>query len=356
MARKYTLAVFIGRFQPPHLGHIHVINEGLKLADRVLVLIGSAHKPSDVKNPWTCEERAAMIYDCFESKDRERIRTDFLEDVVYNDSKWITSVQQSVAFCSGGTVPDSKICIIGHHKDASSYYLDIFPQWDLIDVGNHAMYNSTDIRAAYFGKERDLNPELSKVHKSVADKLHRYSASNHNFKNLVEETEFYKKHSEMWEGAPYTPIFVTADAVVIQAGHVLLIRRGRAPGKGHLALPGGYINADEAVYDSAIRELREETKLKSPLRVLNGSLFAQHVFDHPRRSLRGRIITHAFAFYLEQLDSKGQLQEIRGSDDAAEAMWVPLHKLNTPEYKSQMFEDHGEIIQYFVDRMDKKWK
>ncbi len=362
VSKRYKIAIFICRCQPPHLGHVHVITEGLKIADRVLILLGSAFKPADIKNPWTWQERSDMIFGCFPPEVHHRISTTWLEDIVYNDPKWVLSVQQTVG---GYNIPDKKICIIGHHKDESSYYLDMFPQWDLVDVGNHEMYNSTDIRNAFFGVNvhhsdhedgmNHLKREYNKVHPTVIDCLERFTKTKE-YSNLVDETHFYKKHADMWKDSPYTPIFVTADAVVFQAGHVLLIRRKNAPGQNTLALPGGYINPDEAVYDSAIRELREETRLKIPTPVLKGSRFDSHVFDHPRRSLRGRIITHAFAFNLEQLAANGQLQEIRGGDDAAEAMWVPLYKLQTPEYKSQMFEDHGEIIQYFVDRMKREWK
>ena len=42
---SYDLLVFIGRFQPFHLGHLAVIRRGLAEARHVLVLVGSAHRP-----------------------------------------------------------------------------------------------------------------------------------------------------------------------------------------------------------------------------------------------------------------------------------------------------------------------
>ena len=41
MKRKYDLAIFIGRFQPLHNGHVHNIEKGLEIADNVLVILGS---------------------------------------------------------------------------------------------------------------------------------------------------------------------------------------------------------------------------------------------------------------------------------------------------------------------------
>lgn len=43
--KQYDLAVFIGRMQIPHLGHMAVIRRGLEVADNVLVILGSANTP-----------------------------------------------------------------------------------------------------------------------------------------------------------------------------------------------------------------------------------------------------------------------------------------------------------------------
>ena len=40
-AYDFDCLVFIGRFQPPHLGHLAIIREALKQARQVIVLVGS---------------------------------------------------------------------------------------------------------------------------------------------------------------------------------------------------------------------------------------------------------------------------------------------------------------------------
>jgi bifunctional NMN adenylyltransferase/nudix hydrolase len=148
----------------------------------------------------------------------------------------------------------------------------------------------------------------------------------------------------LWAGSPYPPVFVTVDAVVHMAGHVLLIRRGRPPGKGLLALPGGFLEQRETVYQSAVRELEEETGLRLLPSTMQAALGAVQVFDHPDRSQRGRVITHAHYFAL----GSGPLPEVRGSDDASEARWVPVSELAGME--KQFHDDHFHILDAFLNR------
>ena len=59
-----------------------------------------------------------------------------------------------------------------------------------------------------------------------------------------------RSHRQAWATAPYSPVFVTLD--------VVLIRRAHAPGKGWLAVPGGFIEQRKTLWQSCLRELAEE--------------------------------------------------------------------------------------------------
>jgi bifunctional NMN adenylyltransferase/nudix hydrolase len=168
-------------------------------------------------------------------------------------------------------------------------------------------------------------------------------ALNAAFSELCSEVDFLKKYKKQWEVAPYPVVFVTTDAVVEQAGHVLLITRKAFPGKGLYALPGGFLDAnkDKSLLDGCLRELKEETKIELPSRVLRGSIKDTKAFDAIGRSNRGRTITHAFYFKLE---NNTVLPKVKASDDAESAQWVDISEL-TPE---NMYEDHYSIIKYFI--------
>ena len=59
---------------------------------------------------------------------------------------------------------------------------------------------------------------------------------------------------------PTAPI-VAVGAVIVDAGRVLLVRRGREPLKGRWSLPGGALEVGESLSAGLVREVREETGL-----------------------------------------------------------------------------------------------
>jgi bifunctional NMN adenylyltransferase/nudix hydrolase len=165
------------------------------------------------------------------------------------------------------------------------------------------------------------------------------------FAHLADEFYHNQEYKKSWGKTPFPPIFVTADAVVTCAGHVLVIRRGGNPGKGLLALPGGFVRENERVKDAAIRELKEETRIKVDKIILESSIVASDVFDYPGRSLRGRTITHAFHVKLRG----GKLPEVKatGADDAKGAFWMPM--MEVLRRADEFFEDHIHIVNRFIN-------
>lgn len=329
---QYDYLVFIGRFQPFHLGHKAVVDEALKLAENVIMLIGSANLPRSTRNSFTVAERTEMILGAYDKAEAKRIHCVGLDDALYNDTKWLQYVQQCVKSVTGDL--NANIGLIGHSKDSSSYYLSLFPNWQSVGVPNFMNLSATPIRESFL---LGADPILDVVPDSTA-KVMKAVKKTADYKKLHEEAGFIDKYKKQWESAPYPPTFMTVDAVVVQSGHILLVERRGMPGQGLWALPGGFIDPKETLFDACIRELREETRLKVPEAVLRGSRHSQHTFDDPYRSARGRTITQAFYFVLKN-DPKG-LPSVKGGDDAKKAFWLPLAELKA----DKLFEDHYAII------------
>jgi len=347
--KKYDLLVFIGRFQPVHIGHTQVIETACKMADNVLVLIGSSNQPRTIKNPWTYQERSDMISDStldIQQRHNSQIHTRPIYDQSYNDQKWVTSVQATVDdFVNENLAyPKEKqhrIGLIGHSKDSSSYYLKMFPQWETVEHQMNEDVSATDLRKLLF-EDKSTRFLQGVLPTTVYDAVVSFKTTPE-YALLKREYEVIKAYKTAWELAPYAPTFVTVDAIVVQSGHVLLIERDAAPGEGLHAAPGGFLNQDEWIEDGMIRELREETRLKVPAPVLRGSIKHRGVYDRPDRSLRGRTITHAFLIELPP----GPLPEVKGADDARKAFWLPISELD----ESKMFEDHFGIIQDLLGKL-----
>lgn len=373
------LTVYIGRFSPFHKGHAETIKRALRLSQRVLIIVGSARKPRDIKNPWTFEERRDMILNWWKANVVEINSGAELvivgqRDHPYSNQRWLAEVQQLVSEANAGL--DGDVYLTGSDRDDSTFYLKEFPTYkqDLVTrwtialpagaslVRDISRFSATSIRDLYFGQRINSRPLLERevdelnavfLPPTTSQYLAQFRTTDE-YSVLVKEYEFQIEHDRKWAAAPYTPTFHTVDAVVVQTGHVLLIKRRNAPGKGLWALPGGYLNPNEWMLDGAVRELVEESKIDVPKPVIYGSLKDDHIFEAPGRSIRGRIITRAFLFKLPEhvINGRVVLPKVKGEDDAEKAKWFPLSEVL--EMSDLLFEDHHAIIETMIARLKEK--
>ena len=129
---------------------------------------------------------------------------------------------------------------------------------------------------------------------------------------------------------PFPRPMVTADVACFaeEEGRtwLLLIQRNHAPFAGRWALPGGFVDENEALEAAASRELREETGLEAaPLEQFGA-------YGDPGRDPRGHTVTVA---YLARLPRR---VEAAGADDAAAASWFAVDELPPLAF------DHDRII------------
>ena len=344
MKTDYDYLVFIGRFQPAHLGHFVLMREALKRARKLIVLCGAAGSARRMRNPWTAEEREAMIRAGLEAGENARVHVGGMDDYP-DDADWVRAVRGEVArIIARAGDKQARVALFGHSKDETSFYLQLFPDWGLVSVGSAGEYNATAIRNAYFADDAPTPFAHPWLPAGVNAWLNDFRATPA-YAWLQAEAQSIARDKALWRDAPYPVNFVTTDAVVFHRHHVLMIARKHHPGKGLWALPGGYVNVNEKLFAGCLRELQEETGL-----VLADSqtcLIGSAVFDTPTRSDRGRIITHAFAFHLP--DHWPQ-PVVEGADDAEKAQWLALDALDS----RQCFDDHYAIIASFRAAIDEK--
>ena len=386
MAKKYDFLVFIGRFQPLHNGHMKVIMKALEMAETVIILVGSSWEARSHRNPFSFHERRQMLLDTFRKvphcrlggddlteKSIGRIQIRPIMDHVYNDHQWLVEVGKTVdatiqevyeeyrrdqrighkVFPGHEVDRETVVGLIGHSKDHTGYYLNNFPQWTTVEVPGYdeqRLLDATWIRELYF-TERENSQVLELVLPAVVphgtmDFLRKFREGTHadvvgnEYQWLLDEYDYIQEYRKPYLGLPHPVTFQTVDSVVVQSGHVLLVRRRARPGKGLLALPGGFLDRSETLKQGALRELIEETRIKVADPILH-QLFKtarMEVFDAPHRSARGRVITNAF---LIKLDGRPKLPKVKGESDAAHAGWYPIATLKP----GMLFEDHYHIIQ-----------
>jgi len=335
------IAVLVGRFQPFHNAHLALLRRALDAAPRVVVVIGSAHQARTPKNPFTWRERAEMIR--LSLTETEQARVTFLPVRDYYDQRrWVRVVSEAICAIDAS----AQIALVGHFKDATSEYLRGFPGWRLCSVDRLPGADGTQLREALFAGdplllEATLGALVDQAPATTIAFIRAWAALPF-MPALTTEWQMLRAYHDEWKSAPYPPVFVTVDAVVRCADHVLLIQRGRAPGVGLYAVPGGFIEQRETAYQSALRELAEETHLALLAETMQRSLRASAVFDHPDRSLRGRTITHAHYFDL----GERELPEVRADDDAQSVAWVPITDIAAIE--DRFHDDHFHMLDHFL--------
>jgi len=122
---------------------------------------------------------------------------------------------------------------------------------------------------------------------------------------------------------------VTADGIVVRGNDIALVMRKNEPFKGMYALPGGFMNYGETFEHCVVREVAEETGLRTEIIDLVG------VYSEPSRDPRGHVVSAVF--HMRPIGGA-----LRGGDDAAEAEWIPLDDL------PKLAFDHGRIVEDFL--------
>jgi len=115
---------------------------------------------------------------------------------------------------------------------------------------------------------------------------------------------------------------------VIKEGCVLMIQRGREPGRGRWSIPGGRLHLGERVRDGVEREVFEECNV----RVRASDVL--DVADLIQRDDDGRVRYH---YVLIDLAAEYLSGEPLPSSDALAARWVRFDELHTLEMPDRLW-------------------
>ena len=109
-------------------------------------------------------------------------------------------------------------------------------------------------------------------------------------------------------------------AIVDDSRQILLVKRDRAPFKGHWCLPTGFAEAGESIEDAALRELQEETGLKGRInRLLD--------VDSYKSRFYGDLLF--LTFVVERSGGK-----LMAGDDSAQARFWPINDIPPLAFRS----------------------
>ena len=127
---------------------------------------------------------------------------------------------------------------------------------------------------------------------------------------------------------------LTVDGILLdeKKQRILLIKRGKEPFKGKWALPGGFVEYGETTENAVVREVLEETGLKTKILELLG------VYSDPNRDPRGHTIS--VVYILQRISGK-----LMGDDDAEEARFFDIKNLPDLSF------DHKKIIEDALRRI-----
>ncbi len=97
MLLKKTRALFIGRFQPLHKGHVHALKRVLAEFDFVTIGVGSVNTAGTGKNPFSYEERRKMLLLAMQGVPAKKFKVIPVPDF-FDDRKWTEYVTSHAKF------------------------------------------------------------------------------------------------------------------------------------------------------------------------------------------------------------------------------------------------------------------
>ena len=147
---------------------------------------------------------------------------------------------------------------------------------------------------------------------------------------------------------PEKPV-VAVGGLIESGDKVLLVKRGKAPGKGLWSIPGGVVKLGETLHDALKREILEEIGLKISVGRLIG------VFEVIEKDDHGISFHYVIVDYLCNVESG----KLKAGSDAADARWFNIAQIKdlkmTKTTKKILFQRYFEKNSLVIRNEDLEW-
>ena len=119
--KKYKCGLYIGRFQPLHVGHTHIIGKMFDECEVVIVAVGSAQESGTQRNPFDFATRSQWIVETFSTRRNHILHVVPIPDREHpsNDASWGDYLLDKVRSATGMT-PD--VIYEGKEEERAHWY------------------------------------------------------------------------------------------------------------------------------------------------------------------------------------------------------------------------------------------
>lgn len=280
---KNKVGLFIGRFQPFHLGHIDALNQARKKGITEFIIgVGSSNKEHTVENPFTYEERKTMI-----SKVLKSLGINF---TIY-------------------ALPD-----FDSDEDWKNYIIKNVPNFDTVISGNprtSGIFKKTKYGVLPLKIIRDIKSTAIRHLLHIGDMTGLKALIPWQVLLYLQHINASKRLNKYYRNEHIGPALAVDGILVTKEKKIVIIQRKNPP-LGY-ALPGGFVEYWETTEQALIREMKEEVGVHIRIRKLAG------VMSDPKRDPRSHIIS---IVYIADIISG----RIKAGDDAKSVKTMTLEK------------------------------
>jgi len=286
MTKPYDLIVFIGRFQPFHLGHYKVVQEALTQTDKLLFILGGSNSPCNSRNPYSIEEREHLIIKSLTPKEISYIRFQSIPDYA-DDEVWMTALENIINQVV--TSPNDKVAIIGHEKDSSSYYLrQCAEKWHVIMPPNIFMMSASDVRDNLYN---ELPIDNQMVNTGAAQSAISILEGTTNFTKFKREYANIKLLETTRSNSKFPIEYVQTVGIVKYKEFYLVLKTN-----DELSFPSGTIENNRIAEETIVTYILNQTNIVTPLFNLKPMDYKRA--NTTRLSLYGASSTYTYVYDL----------------------------------------------------------